>query len=295
MTLAAALTGAIMVSFSAILFALADVNPVTGGFYRAAYALPVLLVIWLIRRNQDRRPANRRWLAFGAGIALGLDVVLWHTSINFIGTGLATLLANSQVIIVAIAAWLLQGEEPSRRVLVAIPIVLVGVTLVSGVGQGGAFGENPLLGAGLALAAAVFYAAFLLGFRASNVEKAPSAGPLLEATAGAVLASLAVGLLGGGIAFAPTWPSHGWLLALALGAQVVAWMLIGYALPRLPAVETATIILVQPALTMIWGSLIFTERPSPLQMAGAALVLIGVATVALSSARSPVQPAESPA
>lgn len=295
MTLAAALTGAIMVSFSAILFALADVNPVTGGFYRAAYALPVLLVIWLIRRNQDRRPANRRWLAFGAGIALGLDVVLWHTSINFIGTGLATLLANSQVIIVAIAAWLLQGEEPSRRVLAAIPIVLIGVTLVSGVGQGGAFGENPLLGAGLALAAAVFYAAFLLGFRASNVEKVPPAGPLLEATAGAVLASLAVGLLGGGIAFAPTWPSHGWLLALALGAQVVAWMLIGYALPRLPAVETATIILVQPALTMIWGSLIFTERPSPLQMAGAALVLIGVAMVALSSARSPVQPAESPA
>ncbi len=295
MTLAAALTGAIMVSFSAILFALADVDPVTGGFYRAAYALPVLLVIWLVRRSQDQRPPNRRWLAFGAGIALGLDVVLWHTSINFIGTGLATLLANSQVIIVAIAAWLLQGEEPSRRVLVAIPVVLVGVTLVSGVGQGGAFGENPLLGAGLALAAAVFYAAFLLGFRASNVEKAPPAGPLLEATAGAVLASLAVGLLGGGIAFAPTWPSHGWLLALALGAQVVAWMLIGYALPRLPAVETATIILVQPALTMIWGSLIFTERPSPLQMAGAALVLIGVAMVAVSRARSPVQPAESPA
>jgi drug/metabolite transporter (DMT)-like permease len=294
-TLAAALTGAIMVSFSAILFALADVDPVTGGFYRAAYALPVLLVIWLVRRNQDQRPPNRRWLAFGAGIALGLDVVLWHTSINFIGTGLATLLANSQVIIVAIAAWLLQGEEPSRRVLVAIPIVLVGVTLVSGLGQGGAFGENPLLGAGLALAAAVFYAAFLLGFRASNVEKAPPAGPLLEATAGAVLASLAVGLLGGGIAFAPTWPSHGWLLALALGAQVVAWMLIGYALPRLPAVETATIILVQPALTMIWGSLIFTERPSPLQMAGAALVLIGVGMVAVSRARSPVQPAESPA
>ncbi len=295
MTLAAALTGAIMVSFSAILFAQADVDPVTGGFYRAAYALPVLLVIWLVRRSQDQRPPNRRWLAFGAGIALGLDVVLWHTSINFIGTGLATLLANSQVIIVAIAAWLLQGEEPSRRVLVAIPVVLVGVTLVSGVGQGGAFGENPLLGAGLALAAAVFYAAFLLGFRASNVEKAPPAGPLLEATAGAVLASLAVGLLGGGIAFAPTWPSHGWLLALALGAQVVAWMLIGYALPRLPAVETATIILVQPALTMIWGSLIFTERPSPLQMAGAALVLIGVAMVAVSRARSPVQPAESPA
>ncbi|MGA7229255.1 MAG: DMT family transporter, partial [Acidimicrobiia bacterium] len=76
-----------------------------------------------------------------------------------------------------------------------------------------------------------------------------------------------------------------------LGAQVCGWLLIGYALPRLPAVETATIILLQPMLTMIWGALIFGERPSIIQLVGALLVLGGVGFVAASRARHAPQPA----
>jgi len=288
MTLLAALTGAVMVSFSAILFELSDTNAVTGSFFRAAYAVPVLIAIWLVRRDDERRGPGLRWLALGAGIALGIDVVLWHTAINYIGTGLATLIANSQVIFVALAAWLLHGERPARNILIAIPVVLAGVALVSGVGQDGAFGDNPALGTILALVAAVFYATFLLGYRASNAGPGPTAGPLMEATTGAMLTSLAIGGVRGDLHLAPEWPGHGWLLALAIGAQVIAWLMIGYALPRLPAVETSTIILLQPALTMVWGAIIFSESPSSLQMAGAGLVLLGVGAVAFVRARDPV-------
>jgi drug/metabolite transporter (DMT)-like permease len=104
-------------------------------------------------------------------------------------------------------------------------------------------------------------------------------------TFGALIAILAIGLVGPGIEFGFSWPSHGWLLALATGSQVVGWLAIGYALPRLPAVETATIILLQPALTMLWGTLIFDERPSALQIVGAVIVLTGVAFVAGVRAR----------
>lgn len=117
----------------------------------------------------------------------------------------------------------------------------------------------------------------------------------MEATAGAVVSTLIFGLVGPGLEFAPTWPGHAWLLVLAVGPQVFGWLLIGYALPRLPAVETATIILLQPAMTMIWGALIFTERPSPLQLIGAALVLAGVGLVAVSRGRAAPAVAESTA
>jgi drug/metabolite transporter (DMT)-like permease len=50
-------------------------------------------------------------------------------------------------------------------------------------------------------------------------------------------------------------------------------------------VETATIILLQPVLTMIWAVLIFSEQPSPIQWLGAGLVLAGVGYVAVSRAR----------
>ena len=90
--------------------------------------------------------------------------------------------------------------------------------------------------------------------------------------------------------FVPIWPNHGWLIALALGSQVGGWLLIGYALPRLQAAETATIILLQPMLTMVWGALIFGEHASAIQLVGACLVLLGVAFVAVTSSRRTPQP-----
>src|SRR3970282_52064 len=108
----------------------------------------------------DARARRTRLVAFGAGLLLGLDIVVWHISIEYIGSGLATLIANSQVIVVAVAAWLFFGERPSRQVAIAIPVVLLGVSLVSGLGRGDAFGSNPLLGTILALVSAVFYAGF---------------------------------------------------------------------------------------------------------------------------------------
>lgn len=290
MTLLAALAGAVMLSFSAIFFALAEVSPTTGAFFRFAYAVPVLLVLWLARKGQDHRPMSRRWIAIGAGLALGADVVAWHGSIEFIGTGLATLLANTQVIFVALGAWILLGERPRNTTMAVIPWILLGVTLVSGAGQGDPFGTDPIRGTFLGLLAAVFYAGYILGFRHSNTAQVPAAGPLMEATLGAAVASLLVGLIQSGIDVAPNWPAHGWLLALAMGSQVFGWLSIGYALPRLPAVETATIILLQPALTLLWGAMIFAERPSMLQIAGAVIVLTGVAFVAAMRARKPTKP-----
>ena len=227
-------------------------------------------------------------MAFGAGLIVAIDLVTWQTSIDYIGTGLATLIANLQVILVAVIAWIFLGEEPSRKTKLTIPVVLFGVALVSGVGQTGAYGDDPLLGTLFALAAAVLYGTFLLIYRQSNRIMAPAAGPLMEATAGAMVMTLLVGLFGPGIDFTVSWPSHGWLLALALGGFLVGWLMISYALPRLQAIETSTFILIQPALTMVWGAWIFSERPSTLQMIGAAIVLIGVGFVAVSEARTKV-------
>ena len=154
--------------------------------------MPVLFVIWWTRRDRDHRPLRHRVIALAAGIAFGLDVTAWHTSIHYIGTGLATLLANTQVVLVAIAAWLLFGDKPRKLVIVAIPVVLVGVSLVSGIGQGDAYGEDPLRGTLLALAAAVFYTIFILVMKFANSSLAPASGPLLDISVGGVLTLLVI-------------------------------------------------------------------------------------------------------
>jgi drug/metabolite transporter (DMT)-like permease len=92
---------------------------------------------------------------------------------------------------------------------------------------------------------------------------------------------LILGTLEPGFSLTITWPAHGWLIALAIGSQVVGWLLITIALPRLPALETSVILLLQPMLAVLWASLIFVERLSSLQWWGVAAVLGGVGLLSI--------------
>src|SRR5687767_474186 len=141
------MAGAVCIAFSGILVRLASVPPSTAAFYRCAYALPplALLALWE-RRRYGARPRSQQALAFGAGVFFAVDLILWHHAIAAVGAGLATVLGNLQVLIVAFAAWALLGERPHRSLYRAIPLVLAGVVLISGVVGGDAYGEDPALG-----------------------------------------------------------------------------------------------------------------------------------------------------
>lgn len=282
-----ALLGVLSISFSGVFVRLAAVSPVTATFYRAAYAVPVLAVVWAFYRSDDARPRRARLLALASGAVLGLELAVWHRSIALIGVGLATVLANVQVVVVALGAWILYGDRPRARTAAIIGGVLVGAALTSGLARPDAYGSAPIAGVVLGTLAGGCYAIFLLMFRAANRTLAPTAGPLLDATMGTLIGALLCAPFDPRFAFAPSWPAHLWLALLALVAQVVGWLLIATALPRLPALETSILLLVQPVFALVWGVLLFTERLSPLQWLGAALVLAGVGSISLPS-RSPM-------
>ena len=67
----------------------------------------------------------------------------------------------------------------------------------------------------------------------------------------------------------PSWPSHAWLVLLALTSQVLGWLLISVSLPRLPAALTSVLLLVQPVGAVALAVLILDEQPSALQLAAA--------------------------
>lgn len=275
------LAGIVTISWSGIFVALADVAPATAAFFRSLYALPVLLLIWLLTRDRDVRPLRARLMAFVAGLALAADLTAWHHTINLIGAGLATVLANVQIVLVPLAAWLVMRERPSARALRVAPIVFAGVILVSGLGRSDAFGEDPAQGILFGLLTAVFYATFIFLLRLSNHGYlVPTQGPLLDATAGAAIGALVLGQFDSSFSYAITWPKHGWLVAVALMAQVAGWLAISYALPRLPAIDTSVMLLVQPAAAILWARLVLDEVPSVIQWAGVALVIVGVALLA---------------
>ena len=270
------LAGIAIISFSAIFVRLAEVSPTTAAFFRAAYAIPALFLVWRVIHHRDRRDSRSRWLAFVSGTFLAIDLSFWHQAIAWIGAGLGTVLGNTQVVFVGVAAWVLHKERPNQFALMTIPFVFLGVVLISGLGDPGAYGTNPVGGVIYGILTGLFFGGFILVFRASNKGLAPVAGPLLDATCGMAVGTLGASLFDSGFSIVPSWPAHGWLLAMALGSQVIGWLFISYALPRLPALETSVQLLVQPMLTILWGRLIFDEYLSTLQWMGALLVLGGV-------------------
>lgn len=281
MTRMAAIAGILGISFSAIFMRLAAPSPATGAFWRAAYALPVLLVAWLMVRKRDHRDRRARVLAFLAGTVLAVDLLVWQTSIDRIGAGLSVVLANAQVVFVGGFAWLLHHERPTATALATVPIVILGVVMISGLGRSDSYGSDPILGAILGLVTALTYAAFLLLFRQSNRRHlAPAPGPLLDATIGAVVGSLLLGLFDPGFSLAFSWPQHGWLIGLGLLIQSFGWLMITIALPRLAALETSVLLLLQPMLTIVWARLIFAEALSTIQWLGVAVVLGGILVLA---------------
>ena len=292
-TMLIALAGAVAISFSPVFYIFSGTNPSTGAFFRMLYALPALALLAYLVRSSDTRSSRTRWMAFGAGLILAPDMLSYHSSMIFIGIGIATLIGNSQVIIVTLASWKLFGEKPNPAILLSLPVVVVGLALISGIADSEPYGEDPVKGVIFGLMAAFFYSSFLILFRYSNRELAPSSSVQLDATAGAALGLLVLGLLPlSGYAIEPLdlqpiWPGHGWLIVLALLCQVAGWLAIAHALPRLPAAHVSFAVLLQPVLTLVWGYVILDQDGhSQNQVMGIFLVLAAIIAVTLYGSAS---------
>jgi len=288
----AALLGAVAIASSGVLYRFAEVSPETASFFRSFYGLPLLALAAMVeRRRVGPLPARGRWLAAFAGVLFAADLIFWHHAIDAVGAGLATVLGNLQVVVVAIAAWVLFGERPTPRTLGALPVILFGIVLIAGVIGADTYGADPPLGVALGILTALAYAGYLIVIR--HVGRGRTAEPVAISTASTAVVALVVGLLIGGIDLVPAWPAHGWLIVLGVSAQSAGYLLISMSLPRLPAVVTSIILLAQPVLSVLLAMALVAETPSLEQLAGVGLVIGGIAlaTVPLRGLRRRALPA----
>jgi drug/metabolite transporter (DMT)-like permease len=271
-----ALLGAISISFSGILYLFSDTSPETASFFRCLYGLPLLALAAVIeRRSAGPLPRRGVLVAIFAGVLFAADLIFWHHTIEYVGAGLATVLGNMQVVIVAIAAWLLFRERPSTRTLIALPILMSGVALIAGVISHQAYGDDPPLGVLLGIATAFAYAGYLIVIRQVNQGRA--AEPVAISTASTAVVSLLAGLALGSMDLVPSFPSHFWLILLGVSAQSAGYLFISFSLPRLPAVVTSVILLAQPVMAVFMAMVIVGEAPSVEQLVGVAFVIGGIA------------------
>jgi drug/metabolite transporter (DMT)-like permease len=286
----AALLGAVCIAFSGILYRWAEVSPSTGTVFRALFGLPLLgFVAWLEHRRFGALPGRTVRLALAAGVFFAGDLMFWHHAIEAVGAGLATVLGNLQVLVVGVAAWLIFGERPSRATFIALPIVLLGVALISGVVGSGAYGSNPALGVVLGLLTALCYGGYLLTIRFGGRDLRRPAGPVFVATLSTAIVAAGAGTVIGDLDPLPPATSLAWLAVLGLTSQSLGYLLISLSLTRLPAVLTSIILLAQPVMTVGLSMVLLGEAPSATQLLGVALVVGGIAAATFGAAAARVR------
>jgi len=290
----AALIGALCIAFSGISYRFALVTPATATTFRCLYGLPILaLVAWLERRRYGPLPSSTIRLAILAGVFFACDLLSWHHSVDAVGAGLATVLGNLQVLVVPLVAWAVFRERPPQPALLALPVVLAGAILISGVIGGEAYGTNPPLGVGLGTFTAFAYSGYLLVIRRGGRDIRRPAGPVAVSTLSTMVVAVIFGVVSGELDPIPHLPGHLWLILVGITSQSIGYLVISISLPRLPASLVSIILMVQPIATMVLAFILLREVPSIGQLVGVFLIMAGVllATVPVGRLRDRLRPA----
>ncbi|NLT25967.1 MAG: DMT family transporter [Microbacteriaceae bacterium] len=280
-----AVLASIAVGFGPVLMVLSGENAATVVLFRFGVALVPLAVLAFFELRRNGPMARRHvWMHLLGGAFFGLDLGLWTPGMLMAGAGVATVAGNLQIIIVPVFAWLVFGERIRRPFVIAIPVMLVGIVLISGALET-SIGGDVVLGVALSAVAGFAYAGYVL-----IIARSVSPGHAITQALLAGCTSLVVGTGVASFFGAPTLAVDARplviLLVMAIVGQFIGWLATTVALPRLDAATGSTLLLMQPVTAVLGGLLVLGERISVLQWVGIVAIVAAAWGTAIATGRS---------
>lgn len=275
--MAALLLGGAAIGGSPIFVRLSEVGPMATAFWRVALAL-IPLLAWTWFRGEDagdRRPQKLQEYALLVlpGVFLAVDLAAWHYALTKTSVANATLLANLAPVFVTLAGWLLFRERVSVLFAIGLATAIAGVVVLKGGPM--ALGDGNLLGDGIAVVAAMFYAGYILAIgRLRSLFS--TVRIMVWSTASAAICMLPMAALFEPSLLPPT--AFGWamLFGLAFVSHAGGQVAITYALAYLPPAFSSLTLLLQPVVAAILAWILLAEPVGLMQAIGGAIVLLGI-------------------
>ncbi|MDX2235701.1 MAG: DMT family transporter [Hyphomonadaceae bacterium] len=266
--------GAAIIGLAPVGMRLSELGPMATGFWRFAFALPVL---WAVSRALAAPAPTRNdgRLMVVAGLLFAMDLLLWHAALGYTTVANATLFSNMTPVIAAAAGWLLFKERLGAPWFVGAALAVLGAVAMSyGRAQQG---QGALIGDLLGIASMVWYAAYLVMMR--GVRDRVTASTAMLVTTAAAMAGAAVATVVMGEPFLPaqnTWAAWGVLIFLGVFVHSCGQGFIAYGLGKLPIALSTILLFVQPVAAAAFGWVLFDEPLGAVGLGGAALILVGV-------------------
>lgn len=259
-----------------------DASPLAVGAARIIVGGALLLIAARVLRAAMPRNAGAV-----AGIAVGIAIyqLAFFAAVDLTGVAVGTVVAigTGPAVAGGLGA-LLNGERLTRRWAAATALAGVGVALLV-LGGAGDASVDPL-GIALAVVAGAGYGTYTVVSKGQLARGATPEGVMAAGFGGAAVLLLPVLLVAG-----PSFLGEpgGLALALYLGAipTALAYVLFARGLRHLSSGETATIVLAEPVTAAALGVTVLGETPGVIGILGAALVLAGLAILAVPGRRHP--------
>lgn len=255
---------------------------------RLTLAALILLPFALTQGRSEIRQLSSRQVRLGliAGTFLALHFIAWISSLQYTSVASSVALVTTNPLWVALASVLFFREKLSLATIGGVVLTMTGSLLIALSDGSGGDASNALFGDALALLGAVAVSVyFLLG---RELRKSVNTLPyiwLVYSSAAVLLLMIAIAtelVQGGNISTLLDIPPVGWLLllGLALGPQLLGHTSFNWALRYLSATFVAVAILGEPIGSALLALFMFNETFQPLQLAGFAILLIGIAVAA---------------
>jgi DME family drug/metabolite transporter len=241
-----------------------------AGFRSAVAALALVLLLPEARRGYGRG-------LLPAAFAYAATLVCFVAATKLTTAAAAIFLQSTAPIWVLVLSPLLLGERVRRRDLPFVGLAAVGLLLVFlGSRDPAVTAPRPALGNAVALASGLFFALLMM-----TMSRLARAGDEQDRSMPAIV-------LGNVLAFAVclpfSLPVTGATASDALSISYLGVVQIGLAywffkrgLKVLRAIEVSLLTLLEPVLNPLWTWLLHDERPSPLALAGGAVMLAALA------------------
>lgn len=296
--------GILVVSTSSVFirFAQQEVASIVIAAYRLSLAALILLPIVLTRHREELLHLRRRqWvLIVLSGVFLAFHFATWITSLEYTSVASSAVLVTTTPLWVALLSPIVLGERLTRDVAVGMAVALAGGALVAlseacEMGSAGMvclpltafFQGEASWGNFLALAGAWMASAYLLVGR--SLRPSMSLVVYIFTVYGTAAIALVVMALVSGqpvSGFSPA--AYLFLLALAVGPQLLGHTSFNYSLAYLPAAYVSVALLGEPIGSTILAMILLKESPSPLEVIGGAIILIGIYLASRRPAEEPV-------
>jgi drug/metabolite transporter (DMT)-like permease len=285
--LALAVGGVVFFSLRPIFIKLAYAHvtdPITLLALRMVFSVPFFIAaaLW-VRSGTEHRPLAGHELAVVC--ALGILSYYGASFLDFLAlqhipAGLGRLLLFTYPTIVVILSALLLRKGVTGREVAALVLTYAGLALVFAQSLEGEQ-KNFWLGAALAFASSVCYALYLVA-GAEVIRRVGSVRFTAYAMSAASVACILQFLLLRPVAALELpAPVYGYAVAMAVLSTAVPVFMTSEALRRVGANTVAIIGALGPVTTIVFGWLGLEEIMTPLQLAGSALVLVGVVVISL--------------